>query len=77
MGVAGSCKDNCPVFICIADLHGSEAMMTCMDNRWIGALEVARLAGKRSAVGTVVGTPIFCVGTVGTVMNDFKILAHQ
>ena len=43
---------------------------------WLGALEVARLAGKRSAVGTVVGTPIFCVGTVGTVMNDFKILTQ-
>ena len=33
-----------------------------------------QLADKRSAVGTVVGTLIFCVGTVGTVMNDFEIL---
>ena len=41
---------------------------------WLGALEVARLAGKRSAAGTVVGTHILCVGTVGTVMNVSKIL---
>ena len=30
----------------------------------------AHLAGKLSAVGTVVGVPIFCVGTVGAVMSD-------
>ena len=30
----------------------------------------AHLAGKLSAVGTVVGSPIFCVGTVGAVMSD-------
>ena len=44
---------------CIANLHGSEAMMTCMDNCWLGALEVAWLAGKRSAVGAGVGALIF------------------
>ena len=27
-----------------------------------------QLAGEPSAVGTVVGSPIFCVGTVGTVI---------
>ena len=32
-----------------------------------------QLAGTRSAVGAVVGAPIFCVGAVGAVMNDFKI----
>ena len=46
--------------------------MTCMDNRWLGALEVAQLAGKRLAVGTVVGTPIFCVGTVGTLVVELE-----
>ena len=34
------------------------------------ANESAPLAGKLSAVGTVVGAPIFCVGTVGAVMSD-------
>ena len=38
--------------------------------------ELAHQAGKQSAVGTVVGGPIFCVGTVGAVMNDLRILTH-
>ena len=33
------------------------------------ANESAPLAGKLSAVGTVVGAPIFCVGTVGAVVG--------
>ena len=36
----------------------------------LSANESAHLAGKLSAVGTVVGAPIFCVGTVGAVMSD-------
>ena len=37
---------------------------------------LAHQAGKQSAVGTVVGGPIFYVGTVGAVMNDLRILTH-